>query len=51
MKILFTCDLACDLHAIRTILQANRNLLNGKMFGYEGSDVYGIIKNVRFSYR
>jgi hypothetical protein len=39
--------IACDLHAIRSILQANRNLLNGKIFGYEGSDVYGIIKNVR----
>jgi hypothetical protein len=39
--------IACDLHAIRSILQANRNLLNGKMFGYEGSDVYGIIQNVR----
>lgn len=39
--------IACELHAIRTILQANRTLLNSKMFGYEGTDVFEIIKNVK----
>lgn len=34
----------CDLPVLRNILQANRALLNGKMFGYEGSDVFDIIK-------
>lgn len=39
--------LACDLHVIRSVLQVNRTLLNAKMFGYEGTDVFEVIKNVR----
>eukprot|EP00981_Chlorochromonas_danica_P003332 scaffold644_cov168-Ochromonas_danica.AAC.24 len=38
--LLFKAIRASDLHIIRNILQANRSLLNAKMFGYEGSDVY-----------
>lgn len=37
---------ACELNAIRNVLQVNRNLVHAKMYGYEGSDVFEIIKNV-----
>lgn len=39
--------IACELNAIRNVLQVNRGLVQSKMYGYEGSDVFDIIKNVR----
>jgi hypothetical protein len=44
-SILFKAIRACDLHIIRNVLQVNRTLLNAKMFGYEGTDVFEVIKN------
>lgn len=38
--------IACELNAIRNVLQVNRSLVQSKMYGYEGSDVFEIIKNV-----
>lgn len=38
---------ACDMQAIRNILSVNRTLVNAKMYGYEGTDVFEVIKNVR----
>jgi len=43
-RLLFAAIRACELNAIRSILQVNRNLIQAKMFGYEGSDVFEIIK-------
>ncbi len=37
---------ACELNAIRNVLQVNRGLVHSKLFGYEGSDVFEVIKNV-----
>mmetsp|Transcript_3291 Transcript_3291/g.5126 ORF Transcript_3291/g.5126 Transcript_3291/m.5126 type:complete len:745 (+) Transcript_3291:67-2301(+) len=34
-----------DIPTIRNVLQVNRSLLNQKMFGFEGHDIYGIIPN------
>lgn len=36
----------CNLPTISIILQANRALINSKLFGYEGSDVFNRIKNM-----
>eukprot|EP00601_Ochromonadales_sp_CCMP2298_P009776 CAMPEP_0173269114 /NCGR_PEP_ID=MMETSP1142-20121109/30703_1 /TAXON_ID=483371 /ORGANISM="non described non described, Strain CCMP2298" /LENGTH=873 /DNA_ID=CAMNT_0014205433 /DNA_START=275 /DNA_END=2895 /DNA_ORIENTATION=- len=36
---------ACEINAIRSILQVNRDLLHSKMYGYEGSDVFEAIKD------
>ena len=42
-------NIACELNAIRNVLQVNRALVQSKMYGYEGSDVFEIIKNVSLS--
>jgi len=44
-ELLFTAIRVSDLSAIRTILQVDRGLIQGKMFGYEGSDVFEVIKD------
>ena len=36
---------ACELNAIRNVLHVNRNLVQSKLYGYEGSDVFEVIKN------
>lgn len=46
-KIMTECCAENNSGAIRNILTVNRSLLNGKMFGYEGSDLFETIKNVR----
>jgi hypothetical protein len=45
--VLFT-ELENQLNVIRNVLQVNRNLIHSKMYGYEGSDVLEVIKNVSF---
>jgi len=44
-ELLFNAIRICELTAIRTILQVNRSLVSSKLFGYEGSDIYEIIKD------
>ena len=41
---LILINAACELNAIRNVLQVNRALVQSKMYGYEGSDVFDIIK-------
>lgn len=38
--------LAFDLNTIRNILQTSPHLLNSKLYGYEGTDIFDIIPNV-----
>ena len=35
-----------DISAIRNLLQVNRSLLNEKMYGFEGHDIYGSVPEV-----
>jgi hypothetical protein len=42
-ELLFTCIRQADVKAIKNMLAYEETLVNGKMFGYEGRDVYGII--------
>ena len=41
-KLLFQSIRAGEVHAIKNILKFNQLLLNEKLFGFEGADVYGI---------
>lgn len=45
--LLFDALRAANLHAIRNIFSINRNLVNDKLFGYEGHDIYESIPNSR----
>ena len=36
-----------DIAGIRNLLQVNRSLLNDKMYGFEGHDVYGSVPEVK----
>ena len=38
--------LACEIPAIKNVVQINRSLVTSKMFGFEGADVYEVIQNV-----
>lgn len=44
-QLMFEAIRASNLTAIRNLLQSNRNLVNSKMYGFEGSDVYEIISD------
>ena len=46
--LLFDVIRACEIQSIKNILQVNRSLVTSKMFGFEGADVYEVIKNVSF---
>lgn len=35
-----------DISSIRNLLQVNRSLLNEKMYGFEGHDIYGSVPEV-----
>jgi cytoplasmic iron level regulating protein YaaA (DUF328/UPF0246 family) len=39
-----------DISAIRNLLQVNRTLLNEKMYGFEGHDIYGSVREVSVKY-
>ncbi len=45
-EIFFSALRGCHISTIKSLLVENRNLLNAKLFGYEGSDVHEIIVNV-----
>lgn len=40
----------CNIPTIKNILQINRSLVTAKMFGFEGADVYEVIKNVSIEF-
>ena len=48
-KLLFDALRSSNLHAIRNIFGVNRTLLNAKLFGFEGHDVYETIPNVSYN--
>lgn len=47
-KIFFDALRNANLTTIRNLFAVNRSLLNSKLHGYEGTDVYDTIPNVSF---
>lgn len=43
--LLFDAIRACEIPAIKNVVQVNRSLVTSKMFGFEGADVYEVIQN------
>eukprot|EP01035_Chromulina_nebulosa_P020106 gene20106-26105_t len=44
-SLLFDSIRACDIPTIKNIFTVNRNLVVAKLYGFEGADVYEVIKN------